>query len=192
MPAQRQAPSPPACWRLRAVRRAGARPARRTGGATPRPIAPTGQRDMPNALTAVDDRNLLPAGARRRPCSGLLKRLMPRRPAAGAARAGGLRAAIILLAGFAVPVTGMAEWRTLQRTMFCRDHEAFTGALADAHGETLAWWGVSGDGKAVMELYRSPETGSWTLLRVEHDGTACALGGGESGANAFSSERERR
>lgn len=103
-----------------------------------------------------------------------------------------MRAAIILLAGFAVPVTGMAEWRTLQRTMFCRDHEAFKGALAEVHGETLAWWGVSGDGKAVMELYRSPETGSWTLLRVEHDGTACALGGGESGADAFSSEREGR
>ena len=112
------------------------------------------------------------------------------RAAAGPARTRGLDAAVILLAGIAVPVAGLAEWRTLQRTTFCRDHQEFTSALARLHGETRAWWGVSDDGKAVVELHRSPDSGSWTLLRVEHDGVACALAAGDSGALEFGGERE--
>ena len=113
------------------------------------------------------------------------------RPAAGPARTRGLGAAVILLTGFAVPADGLAEWRTLQRTTFCREHQEFTSALARLHGETRAWWGVSDDGKAVVELHRSPESGSWTLLRVEHDGVACALAAGDSGALEFGGEREQ-
>ena len=82
------------------------------------------------------------------------------RPAVGPARTSGLRAAVILLAGIAVPASGLAEWRTLQRTTFCRDHQEFASALARLHGETRAWWGVSDDGKAVVELHWSPESGS--------------------------------
>ncbi len=109
----------------------------------------------------------------------------------GPARTSGLRAAVILLAGIAVPAAGLAEWRTLQRTTFCRDHQEFTSALARLHGETRAWWGVSDDGKAVVELHWSPESGSWTLLRIEHDGVACALAAGESGALEFRTESEQ-
>ncbi len=112
------------------------------------------------------------------------------RAAAGPARTRGLNAAVILLAGIAVPVASLAEWRTLQRTTFCRDHQEFTSALVRLHGETRAWWGVSDDGKAVVELHRSLDSGSWTLLRVEHDGVACALAAGESGALEFGGERE--
>ncbi len=113
------------------------------------------------------------------------------RPDGGPARTSGLRAAVILLAGFAVPAAGLAEWRTLQRTTFCRDHQEFTSALARLHGETRAWWGVSDDGKAVVELHWSPESGSWTMLRVEHDGVACALAAGDSGALEFRGESEQ-
>ena len=101
----------------------------------------------------------------------------------------GLRAAGLLLLSLTVlPATANAEWRTMQRTMFCRDHNEFTEALAVQHQEARAWWGVSGDGKALFELYWSPETGSWTLLRIEDDGFACALGGGDAGALAIGPE----
>lgn len=142
----------------------------------------------------------LPSGAGRllsSPVSGFVaaaavfvRRRLRDRPAAGPARARGLGAAIILLAGITVPAAGMAEWRTLQRTTFCRDHQEFTSALSRLHGETRAWWGVSDDGKAVVELHWSPDSGSWTLLRVEHDGVACAVGAGDSGALEFGGEKE--
>ena len=122
--------------------------------------------------------------------AGALARGVPAHRAPGPARIGGLRAALILLAGIAVPAAGLAEWRTLQRTTFCRDHQEFTGALAQLHDETRAWWGVSDDGQAVVELHWSPDSGSWTLLRVEHDGIACALAAGESGALEIGGEGE--
>ncbi len=87
---------------------------------------------------------------------------------------------LVLLAAVAAPVAAAAEWRTLQHTALCRTHAEFTDALVRVHGETRAWWGLSGQGTAVLELHISRETGSWTLLRVEPDGTACSLGGGET------------
>ena len=111
--------------------------------------------------------------------------------AAAVARTRGLGTVVVLLAGIAVPAAGLAEWRTLQRTTFCRDHQEFTRALARLHGETRAWWGVSDDGKAVVELHWSADSGSWTLLRVEHDGIACALAAGDAGAREFGGGREQ-
>lgn len=108
---------------------------------------------------------------------------------AGSEPARTLRAVGLLLLSLTVlPATTNAEWRTMQRTMFCRDHNEFTEALAAQHQETRVWWGVNGDGKALFELYWSPKTGSWTLLRVEDDGSACALGGGDAGALAIGPE----
>ncbi len=116
---------------------------------------------------------------------------MPARPAARPGRTRSWMAATLLFTAVAAPVAGTAEWRTLQRTTYCRDHDEFTAALARLHGESKWWWGVLDDGTAIVELHGSPDTGSWTLLRVEPSGYACALGAGDTGSGQFRQEGEQ-
>ncbi len=116
---------------------------------------------------------------------------MPVRPAGRRRRTRARRVAAALLAGVATPFpAAVEEWRTLQLTAYCRGHAEFAAALAERHGETRWWWGINNEGTAVVELYGSAATGSWTLLRVDPDGRACALGGGTSGARESGEDGE--
>lgn len=82
----------------------------------------------------------------------------------------------------AAAAASAAETRMLSREVYCEERGALAETLAARHGEVRAWWGVSGDGEAMVELYLAPETGSWTFLQVDPAGMACVLAGGDSGA----------
>lgn len=93
-----------------------------------------------------------------------------------------MRARLLFLAALAAAPASAAETRTLTREVYCEERGQLAETLAARHGERQVWWGVSGNGEAVVELYVAPETGSWTFLQVEPSGTACVLAGGDAGA----------
>jgi hypothetical protein len=59
----------------------------------------------------------------------------------------------------------------------CAARERVAAGLLDNFGETLRTEREADDGRRI-EVYRSDMTGSWTLLMVYPDGTACMIGTG--------------
>lgn len=51
--------------------------------------------------------------------------------------------------------------------------------LSEGYGETRKGIGIAGQG-AVMELFASDETGSWTITVTLPDGTTCLVASGQS------------
>lgn len=51
--------------------------------------------------------------------------------------------------------------------------------LSEVYGETRKGIGIAGQG-AVMELFASDETGSWTITVTLPDGTTCLVASGQS------------
>ncbi|MEO1108638.1 MAG: hypothetical protein AAFX90_12015 [Pseudomonadota bacterium] len=51
--------------------------------------------------------------------------------------------------------------------------------LLEGYGETRKGIGIAGQG-AVMELFASDETGSWTITATLPDGTTCLVASGQS------------
>jgi hypothetical protein len=49
--------------------------------------------------------------------------------------------------------------------------------LTDRYGEVAHSEGLTGDG-AIMQLWANPETGSWSIVTIEPDGTACLRAAG--------------
>lgn len=81
---------------------------------------------------------------------------------------------IALAAGLAA-ATPLAEAQT--RTA-CAEREAVIARLADRYGETLQSLGLQSD-SAVVELYASADTGTWTILMTRPDGISCLIASGE-------------
>lgn len=54
--------------------------------------------------------------------------------------------------------------------------------LSEGYGETRKGIGIAGQG-AVMELFASDETGSWTITVTLPDGTTCLVASGQSYEN---------
>lgn len=68
--------------------------------------------------------------------------------------------------------------RALQAAPTCGPRDAVVADLASRYGETRQ---ASGLGRnAVMELYASPRTGTWTLTVTTPDGTMCLVAAGEA------------
>lgn len=59
----------------------------------------------------------------------------------------------------------------------CAQREKLVTMLTAKHGESLAGRGLR-DESALFEVWRSPETGSWTIIRTRADGTACIMAAG--------------
>ncbi|MDM7932946.1 hypothetical protein [Tabrizicola sp.] len=59
----------------------------------------------------------------------------------------------------------------------CGSREALTALLADRYGETRRAMGVAG-ADAVMELYASGATGTWTITMTLADGRMCLMASG--------------
>lgn len=59
----------------------------------------------------------------------------------------------------------------------CGPREALVAILADRHGETRRAIGLAQD--AVMELFASEETGTWTIAVTAPDGSMCLVAAGE-------------
>jgi hypothetical protein len=82
-----------------------------------------------------------------------------------------VRAAVAL--GLAVATPGAeAETRTA-----CAERTQVVARLAEKYGETLQSMGLH-QSNAVMEIYASEETGTWTILVTRPDGQACLVAAG--------------
>ena len=64
----------------------------------------------------------------------------------------------------------------------CLAHEALTRHLADRYGEALAGMGEAGGN--LIELYRSDETATWTILVTRPNGTSCMVAAGQGWEDA--------
>jgi hypothetical protein len=60
----------------------------------------------------------------------------------------------------------------------CADRNQIVARLAKDYGETLQSVGMNGD-NAVLEIYASEDTGTWTILVTRPDGVACMIAAGE-------------
>lgn len=60
----------------------------------------------------------------------------------------------------------------------CQPREEMTTLLADRYGETRRAMGIAG-GTAVMELYASDTTGTWTITVTLADGQMCMMASGQ-------------
>lgn len=61
----------------------------------------------------------------------------------------------------------------------CDSREAVTTLLADRYGETRRSVGIAGQ-SAVMELYASDETGTWSITMTLPDGMMCLMASGSN------------
>ncbi|MCB6178518.1 hypothetical protein LHP98_10280 [Rhodobacter sp. Har01] len=60
----------------------------------------------------------------------------------------------------------------------CGPREAMVAQLAERYGETQQALGLAS--AAVMELFASAETGTWTLTLTSPDGTMCLMAAGQA------------
>jgi hypothetical protein len=61
----------------------------------------------------------------------------------------------------------------------CDSRDAVTALLADRYGETRRTVGIAGQA-AVMELYASDETGTWSITMTLPDGRMCLMASGSN------------
>ncbi len=59
----------------------------------------------------------------------------------------------------------------------CGGYADAVAHLSTAYGESIVVRGIDGAG-AVVEMFANPDTGTWTALIVQPDGTACMVAAG--------------
>lgn len=59
----------------------------------------------------------------------------------------------------------------------CGQYERLRDALADGYGESVAGRGLQSETR-LIELWRSPKTGSWTVLMILPNGMTCVVASG--------------
>ena len=88
-------------------------------------------------------------------------------------------AACALALAATLTMTGEARPQALAR---CGDAAAIADHLVTRYHEAPLFEGLDGGGNTVTLLFANPATGTWTLLRVHPDGTACMIAAGEAAA----------
>ena len=83
-----------------------------------------------------------------------------------------VRAGTMLLVLAGTPRAEAADGRP------CADRAQVVQRLAERFGETLRSVGLQRD-DAVVEVYSSEETGTWTILMTRADGITCLLAAGQ-------------
>ncbi len=66
-----------------------------------------------------------------------------------------------------------------QAQMICGERDAIVAQLERTYGETRRSVGVQ-QGRAVVEVYASDKTGSWTILVTDTAGKTCLIAAGEA------------
>ena len=66
-----------------------------------------------------------------------------------------------------------------QAQQLCLIHDDAIDKLAKQYGEQIAGRGLSGDGRAMVELLTG-EKGSWTIVITDVNGRSCVIGTGEA------------
>ncbi len=75
-----------------------------------------------------------------------------------------------LAAGLAVLTPGLAH-------AACADRDSLTDKLTENYGEGLAAGGLRTE-EQVLEIWASPDTGTWTVLVTNTEGVACIMASG--------------
>ncbi len=65
----------------------------------------------------------------------------------------------------------------------CGAREDVVKLLRDKHGEAVTGAGLSGE-NAVIEIWASPQSGTWTILMTRTDGLTCLMAAGEAWTGA--------
>jgi hypothetical protein len=73
----------------------------------------------------------------------------------------------------------LAAAQVAQGAPQCDSREALTALLADRYRETRRAVGIAGQA-AVMELYASDETGTWSIAIILPDGRMCLMASGSN------------
>ncbi len=81
-----------------------------------------------------------------------------------------------LVAAFFMAAPAAAQLFPRALRVPCSAPDVLPNLLRHDHGESVAGQGVAGG--ALVQLWRNPETGSWTVLLVLPDGAVCALASG--------------
>ncbi len=85
-----------------------------------------------------------------------------------------------LLCGLSVAVGAMAPAQMAEaNTRNCASHQAITARLADIYGERRQAMGLGGN-NAVVEVYASDESGSWTITVTQPGGPTCLVAAGQN------------
>jgi hypothetical protein len=77
------------------------------------------------------------------------------------------------VAGYALPAA------PAHAQMVCGKRTDMVRQLSEKYGETRRSMGLA-EGRGVVELYASEETGSWTILMTSPQGIACMMAAGEA------------
>ena len=85
-----------------------------------------------------------------------------------------LLAGLLLLAPLAAPRAAFA-----QPTNTCAPREAVVARLAESYGETRQSIGL-GANNALMELFASAQTGTWTITVTMANGITCLIAAGQA------------
>ena len=69
----------------------------------------------------------------------------------------------------------------------CSDRTALVERLASKYGEVFAGGGLR-DSSTVFEVWMSEDTGTWTILLTQANGTACIMASGTNWREALPAE----
>ena len=82
-------------------------------------------------------------------------------------------------ATFAATAALAAAAGSADAQMVCGKRDAIVAQLERTYGETRRSVGVQ-QGRAVVEVYASDKTGSWTILVTDTDGRSCLMAAGDA------------
>jgi hypothetical protein len=85
---------------------------------------------------------------------------------------------LLVRAGTMVAVLAGTPRAEAEEARTCADRAQVVARLAERFGETLRSLGLQ-RGDAVVEVYSSEETGTWTILMTRPDGITCLLAAGQ-------------
>lgn len=66
---------------------------------------------------------------------------------------------------------------TVHAQATCFDREALIAKLEKSYGETFAGGGLQ-NSNSIVEVWHSPEEGTWTVLMTRADGKSCIMASG--------------
>jgi hypothetical protein len=85
---------------------------------------------------------------------------------------------LCLFAGLATATTAMAQVPSVQPHLPCHDYHKIAETLGKRYGETPVSLGLQTNGH-VLQVFSSPESGSWTILSVAPSGIGCIVAAGD-------------
>ncbi|MGB3408544.1 MAG: hypothetical protein WBA67_13750 [Jannaschia sp.] len=82
-----------------------------------------------------------------------------------------------LAAAAAVSLTSSFPTTTLAQMQSCAPRDVVVSRLNKSYGENFSGGGLQGN-SAVIEVWTSPEDGTWTILMTRSDGISCVMAAG--------------